>query len=549
MQTRPRQRNFWKQLRRSCQILGLGIFLVLFRLTDYTGTDTIPYAVNLLFRIDPLVGACVTLATKSFVVLLWPCLVLVVLTLVLGRFFCGWICPMGTLIDIAGRGFRPDQKFNSRPRVNLRFLKYGLLVLVLISSLFSIQLLGFFDPFSLLVRGMAFGIDPLFNFLITGVFDKIYLSGPAWLSDLTEPVYGMLKSFVLPHKQSFFYLSFLSFFLVAGIFALEIFGKRFWCKTLCPLGALLGLISKLSILKRRPVKACKGCRLCEKKCPVNAFEPIVSEPGPLESGALEPKSLKTNTAETLGRFMGEECTLCMDCIAYCPRGIAGFGFGLPDKPKSVDISRRQLLTAGVVGICLPGLSRTNALSKVADNELIRPPGALAEPDFLATCVRCGECMKVCITNGLQPIGFEKGLETMFTPKLVPRLGYCEFNCTLCSQVCPTHAIELLSKEKKNALVMGKAWFDKNRCLPYAENKSCIVCEEHCPVHDKAIQFDVVKILGAGGEINLLKQPRIIADRCIGCGICEYVCPVPGKAAIRVLGRDSRKNFSPGSGYP
>lgn len=157
-------------------------------------------------------------------------------------------------------------------------------------------------------------------------------------------------------------------------------------------------------------------------------------------------------------------------------------------------------------------------------------------------------MKVCITNGLQPLGFEKGLETMFTPRLVPRLGYCEFNCTLCSQVCPTHAIELLSKEKKKALVMGKAWFDKNRCLPYAQNKSCIVCEEHCPVHDKAIQFDVVKTLGADGKIHSLKQPRIIADRCIGCGICEHVCPVPGEAAIRVQGRGSLENISPGSGY-
>lgn len=537
-QSSPLQRNFWKQLRRVCQVLGLILFLTLFRLTDYGGSDTIPYAVNIFFRIDPLVGACVTLAKMSVVFVLWPCLVLAVLTLVFGRFFCGWICPLGTLIDIASCGFRPYQKFNSRPRANLRFLKYGLLVLVLIASLFSIQLLGFFDPFALLVRGMAFGIDPVFNFLITGVFDKIYLSGPSWLSNLTEPVYGMLKSFVLPHKQSFFFLSSFSFFLVAGILVLEIFGKRFWCKNLCPLGALLGLISKLSILKRRPVNACKGCRLCEKKCPLNAFET-----GAFETGALEP-----DVADTRGRLMGEECTLCMDCIAYCPKGIATFGFGLPVKPRPVDIRRRQLLTAGLVGVCLPALSRTNALSKVLNNELIRPPGALAEHDFLATCVRCGECMKVCITNGLQPLGLEKGLETMFTPRLVPRLGYCEFNCTLCSQVCPTGAIQVISKEKKQAFVMGKAWFDKNRCLPYVENKSCIVCEEHCPVHDKAIQFDVVKVTGAAGQIHSLKQPRIIADRCIGCGICEYVCPVPGEAAIRVLGRGSRESFSAGSGY-
>ncbi|MCP4718100.1 MAG: 4Fe-4S dicluster domain-containing protein [Desulfobacteraceae bacterium] len=273
---------------------------------------------------------------------------------------------------------------------------------------------------------------------------------------------------------------------------------------------------------------------------MNAFESVVSDV--LEPGVLEPEKFDAKY-----RFIGEECTLCMDCIEYCPKGITNFGFGLPVKPQPVDISRRWLVTAGLAGICLPVLTRTNALYIMPENDIIRPPGAMDEPDFLATCVRCGECMKVCITNGLQPL-FENGLESLFTPGLVPRLGYCEFNCTLCSQVCPTHAIEALNKEKKHAFVMGKAWFDKNRCLPYSEKISCIVCEEHCPVHDKAILFDEVKIAGPRGETSLLKQPRVVAERCIGCGICEHVCPVPGEAAIRVLGRDSRKNFSMGSGY-
>lgn len=153
------KRLHWKQLRIGCQILGLMVFLVLFRLTDYTGTDTIPYAVNILFRIDPLVGACVTLATQTLISLLWPCLLLVVLTLLFGRFFCSWICPMGTLTDIASRVFGPRQKSTDRLK-NWRFLKYGILGSVLITSVFSVQFLGFVDPFALLVRGMAFGVDP-----------------------------------------------------------------------------------------------------------------------------------------------------------------------------------------------------------------------------------------------------------------------------------------------------------------------------------------------------------------------------------------------------
>jgi MauM/NapG family ferredoxin protein len=511
----------WKQVRRASQLLCFFIFLALFRLTDYTGADTIPYAVNIFFRMDPLVGACVTLAARTFIGLLLPCLIIVALTILLGRFFCAWICPLGTTIDMAGHFIRLRQK--PRSSFNLRFLKYTVLVLVLISSLFTVQFLGFVDPFAILVRGMVFSFDPIFNFLVTGFFDWIYLSGPAWLSQLTEPGYDFLKSFILPHKHSFFYLSFLSFLLLTGIFVLELSGKRFWCRNLCPLGALLALISKVSFLKRIPIKTCKGCNLCEQDCPMDVFD-------------------------IKGRFMPEECNLCMDCLAFCPNKITGFRFGLPGKPKAVDISRRQLMTAGFAGICIPVLSQTSVLSKVANNDLIRPPGALDELDFLATCIRCGECMKVCITNGLQPLSLEKGLAGMFTPILMPRLGYCEFNCTLCSQVCPTQAIQRLSIKEKHAFKMGIAYIDKNRCLPFAEKKSCIVCEEHCPVHDKAIKFDEVRQVIQGQEIRILKQPRVFIERCIGCGICEKVCPIPGEAAIRVIGKTSQKNKFGGSGY-
>ncbi len=513
----------WKHLRQASQLVCLFVFLALFRLTDFTGADTLPYAVNLIFRLDPLVGACVTLAAKTLILLLWPCLVLVALTLVLGRFFCGWVCPLGTLIDWVG--IRQRQSHFSLAR--LKFIKYALLCLVLVSALFSVQFLGFFDPFSLLVRGLAFGIDPLFNFLVTGFFDGIYQHGPRGLSDITEPLFALLKSFVLPYKQSFFNLSMVSFFLVAGIMALEFFGKWVWCRTLCPLGALLALMSKFSFFQRTPLKACNGCGRCQQDCPMEAFD-------------------------SQGRLMAEECNLCMNCLEFCPDQLTRFRFGLPWKTGSrkirsreiepMEISRRQLLTAALLGVCLPLLARTSAGSKETGNLLIRPPGALDETDFLARCVRCGECMKVCITNGLQPIGFEKGLENIFTPRLVPRLGYCEFNCTLCSQVCPTGAIEILSLEKKRGFVMGMAWFDKNRCLPYAEKKECIVCEEHCPVHDKAIQFDEIEVRGPDNEPLLVKQPRVVKDRCIGCGICENVCPIPGDAAIRVMGRASAKSL-------
>jgi len=507
-----------KQVRRFSQLVCFIVFLFLFRQTDYSGSDTIAWAVNILFRLDPLVLATITLAKKTFITLLWPSFIIIGLTLLFGRVFCAWICPLGTLIDIAGRFITPDKK----KRTDLRYLKYTLLTIVLISSGFGVQLLGYVDPFSLLVRGMVFSIDPMIHYIVSGFFNAAYTLAPPALSDLTEPLYSTLKTFVLPYKQSFFYLSWLSFLLLGLIFILERFGRRFWCRNLCPLGGLLAIIARLSVFKRIPIKPCKNCGMCESGCRMAAFD-------------------KNR------RFMFEECNLCMDCLEFCPDNITTFTFAPPQKKPPVDINRRQWITAGITGVTLPVLTRTHALSKLPDDDLIRPPGALEEIDFSAVCIRCGECMKVCINNALQPLFLEAGIEGMFTPKLIPRLGYCEFNCTLCSQVCPTGALAKLTRKQKHAFVVGKAIFDKNRCLVYAESKSCIVCEEHCPTHDKAIKFTKIKTRDDAGNTISLKQPYVVADLCIGCGICENICPVQGSAAIRVIAKGHTVTLRSGYG--
>ena len=190
--------------------------------------------------------------------------------------------------------------------------------------------------------------------------------------------------------------------------------------------------------------------------------------------------------------------------------------------------------AGVAGALMPVMSKVNAGPVIPPATLIRPPGAVDGPDFLSLCVRCGECMKVCIQNALQPCFMESGYEGMFTPRLIPRVGYCEFNCTLCGQVCPTGAIRKLTVPEKHRTVIGIAVFDKDRCLPFAKDIPCIVCEEHCPTHDKAIKFREVTVTNVNGESVPLMQPYVIDDLCIGCGICENKCPLPGEGAIRVV---------------
>ena len=172
-------------------------------------------------------------------------------------------------------------------------------------------------------------------------------------------------------------------------------------------------------------------------------------------------------------------------------------------------------------------------AKTPDPLLIRPPGALDEQEFLHRCVRCAECIQVCIGNALQPTFLQGGLDGMFSPMLMARSGYCEFNCTLCGQVCPTGAIRQLTLEQKHQWKIGHAWFDKNICLPYAKATPCMVCEEHCPTPEKAIRFTEVTIVDAAGETITIRQPYVVDELCIGCGICETKCPLPGRSAIYV----------------
>jgi len=492
-------------LRLSCQVICLVVFLILFRLTDYRGTDEIGWAVNVLFRMDPLSALTAMLASKEFIILFIPALILVVLTMIFGRFFCGWICPLGTLLDFFGKYVRCSNK----KIVGVRYIKYILLTVIIVGAVFGLQLSGFFDPFSILVRSFAFSIDPVFNYVTCLIFDSIYLHGPESLSNLTEPFYDSLKQTLLPFRQSLFALSFLCFGMLLAIFLLEKITRRFWCRNLCPLGGMLALLSLGAFVRRVPAKTCKDCHDCAEICPMDAFGDD-------------------------GRLKNEECTLCLECISKCPLKISSFKVGRPKKKISFDLNKRFFIKWSIAGAVIPLVSRVSIAQKIERPFLLRPPGVKNEQEFLAKCVRCGECMKVCIKNALQPAFMESGFEGMFTPHLVPRLGYCEFNCTLCGQVCPSNAIKRLDVKEKQSFMIGLAVFDKDRCLPFAKDESCIVCEEHCPTYDKAIKFKEVRVLNKSKKEIMIKQPYVIDDLCIGCGICENVCPLKGNAAIRVI---------------
>ena len=187
--------------------------------------------------------------------------------------------------------------------------------------------------------------------------------------------------------------------------------------------------------------------------------------------------------------------------------------------------------------------------------VIRPPGSVAEDEFLRRCIKCDQCIRVCPTNVLQPALFEAGLEGLWTPIMISKMGWCELNCTLCSQVCPTGAIREISIaeklgvgpfEGKGPIKTGTAFYNQGRCLPWAMDTSCVVCEEVCPVSPKAIFTRNVEVTDRWGATLELKRPYIDPVKCIGCGICEHECPVKDDPAVYVtaIGESRDKSRSP-----
>jgi polyferredoxin/NAD-dependent dihydropyrimidine dehydrogenase PreA subunit len=494
-------------IRRIVQLLFLTVFLVLFIKTDYNGSDHLDAAVNILFRLDPFLAACVMLGAKTFVALFLPALAVILLTLIFGRVFCGWFCPMGTLLDITQKILPAADTKN---RTYFPNLALSLLIFALISSAFGFAVAGYFDPFSILVRGLAQAVYPAVNSLTVDFFTFTYRQLPDFINAVTEPVYSFLRATVLPSGQKFFQLAYLSLFFLLGVLLLEAVQRRFFCRNLCPLGAMLSFVSRRGMLVGSGGNTdCRSCRICRQSCRMGAID----EERIISMGA---------------------CNLCFECVEKCPRQIIGFSLSTVGKNKTgPSLSRRKFIGAAVVGILLPSVKGVEVLAKNRDPLLIRPPGALEEKEFLQRCVRCAECIQVCIGNALQPALFQAGLDGMFSPVLAARSGYCEFNCTLCGQVCPTGALRQLSLEEKHRFKIGHAWFDKNICLPYAKTTPCMVCEEHCPTPDKAIRFKEAVVVADDGRTINIRQPYVVDELCIGCGICETKCPLPGRSAIYV----------------
>jgi polyferredoxin len=527
------------------------------------------WPVNWFLQLDPLAAIGTALTTHTlYRPLLWA-LATIVLTIILGRFFCGWVCPFGALHHFVG--YLGNRKKSAAQKIQLnkyrkaQCIKYIILIFFLFMAAFpslaaTLQT-GLLNPIPLVTRSFNLLLLPIIDSSVNFVSVTARFYEGAWLI--------------------------LVIFLAAVLLNLVI--PRFYCRFICPLGALFAIISRFAIWRIGKTQSeCSNCRLCDKTC----------------EGGCEPAD----------NVRLSECVLCFNCREDCKDELIVYQArpSLAGEVTDPDISRRGFVLSLASGVfAVPAVRLSNNLGSNWYHSVIRPPGALTEEEFLKRCIKCSQCMRVCPTNVIQPGGIEGGLENLWTPVLNNRIGSsgCQLNCVACGQVCPTSAIRPIALSEKHGvdqfaeagpIRIGTAFFDRNRCLPWAMDKPCIVCEENCPLSPKAIYtqecFNTVRdgiltvkkvtdnnieveqaivsgkfatgdyycavhgddrrkiaantensielspdeqfenILTAGSKIEVqvrLQQPYVDIEKCIGCGVCEHECPVSGRKAVRV----------------
>ncbi len=508
---RPGYHGFpWVRLRKSVQYAALAAFIALFIWSRQGGWPG--NLVNIPLRLDPLLVLSHAIAARTLLAGSALALIVIVLTLVAGRAWCGWLCPLGTVLDLVH--LHKTKSARSKPAESWRTVKYVLLIATLTAALFANLSLLFLDPLTILLRTLTVSIWPALDRVVSAAELLLY-KVPA-LEDPLSSFDAWLRPAVLPPTPAHFRDAALFALLFAALLGLDLLASRFWCRYLCPLGGLLGLLSKVAVFRRHLKQECKGCVLCTERCPTGTIDPAkgyASDPG--------------------------ECTMCMDCLEVCPRDLTTFSPQLSFASwNAYNPNRRQALFTMGAAAAVVALYQSTKPAAPRSTAPIRPPGvASTNPDLVAftQCTRCSECMRVCPTTGLQPAVLDADLAALGSPVLIPRLGYCDYSCNACGQVCPVQAIPPLTLEQKRLAVIGRAYIEEDRCLAWSDHTPCIVCEEMCPVPEKAIVLEKADLPDYRGGIVSLQLPHVVRERCIGCGICEYQCPVQGNAAIRITG--------------
>lgn len=471
------------------------------------------------FYTDPLLGATGLLVQGAMPVLFGCSLVLLLLTLFLGRFFCGWICPLGAIHQCCSfLAAKPDRLPDSHFSRKLRKVKFLVLIAVLAAALAGTPAGVLLDPFTLLVRSITASLEPAGLHLAKRVTELPvpgFNPAPAGAKPAItagKPVPGPWPP---AHTQGTL-IGFL-FLLTLGM---NFFQRRFYCNTLCPLGALYGWVARRGRFRLKVEPGCRSCRQCGRNC--------------------------TYSGNPVDEYSRQDCVVCFNCVADCPSGsiraVQSASPGQPELPAG--LSRRQVLGSAAAGCLLAALPQVSGPASIRTRDYLRPPGALPEDEFLKKCTRCGICIQVCPTGFIQPAFLETGLDGIWTPVLRASHGYCRLDCNACTPVCPAGALQPLPLADKKQFKLGTAVVDKNRCYTYADGINCTVCRDRCPVPDKAIRYRPARVLNYQGEPAETNQIYVVPDLCNGCGLCEHVCPRTDAPGIRLTSEEEQRE----SGY-
>ena len=438
-------------------------------------------------------------------------IVIVILTVLFGRIYCSTLCPFGTLQDVFGfvaRKKRQRRGFHfSEPHTALRYSILILTILLLLSG--SGLLLNLVDPFS------------SFGRITANLFRPVLL----FVNNLTAVILEQWGVYTLPRVRWAVFvpgaasISMATLLLVVWLAATR---GRLYCNTVCPVGTLLGLFARISWLRITiNQEGCKGCKLCEDVC---------------KAGCIDSRKKTVDSSR---------CVSCYNCLAVCHRNGLSFENKWRRRPPPVQANqeRREFLLNS--GVFLLGLAVAPEPTKVIIQSKpttipekvtcpASPPGSGSIAHFTATCTACHLCVSACPSRVLVPSLFEFGLDTIMQPRMNYHTGYCNYECTICMEVCPSGAILPLGIEQKKLTQLGVAKFIKENCVVFTDNTACGACSEHCPT--KAV--DMVPYQNPANKD--LKIPEMKPDYCIGCGGCEHACPTKPYKAIFVDGNPEHK---------
>jgi ferredoxin len=435
-------------------------------------------------------------------------LIVLVLTVLTGRTYCSFLCPLGIGQDINSRiGGRIKKRFRrygfKKPHT---FLRYSLLAITLVVTMvWGIYMLTILDPYSIFGRFMTF------------------LAKPAviWVNNIFAGLLGRFDLYTLSHVpikpfNLVMYSLPVAFLLLVG--GMSLTKGRFYCNTICPVGTFLGLISKISVFRMNfDESSCTRCGRCAMRC-------------------------KSSCIDFLNHDIDvSRCVGCFNCINVCPDDAISYGlvkFRKKDQKKeeNYDESRRKVIAGSLM--FLFGMSQLSKAqeklapkpkkdSTVRENKTypVCPPGGITIADFNARCTACSLCINACPNGVLQPAFKEYGLAGMMQPVMNYHKSFCTFKCNICTEICPTNALQPLVLEAKQLTQLGKVKFIKDNCVVKTEKTSCGACSESCPTK-------AVYMIPYEGKLLI---PEINDEICVGCGHCEYACPTVPYKAIYVDG--------------